>query len=303
MGHNNQIDSAAANSAESLAKLRQEIEIREEFLAFREKELIPLREEISNFRLRYLQISAGIALIIAVLSILGYDKWSDLNSKIDTVVADRVQHKVDETVQPEINKSIRYAEELRYALGLTDIPNATEQAMALLEKLASQRRQNELPFCYLTECYMKLDRCHEGYLHLKDLKNTGVLKSEELKMPLSLRNYGFILWIESLYDQSNPSDALSIVHKSLMIAKRTGANEDIRASAEYMVLMYLSRGERSLATYYATSYLKNYNPNWQKYRDKRWFKKLRERSSDIESNLREMFPGSFTAAKTASERK
>lgn len=300
MEPNSQNDTTAANSTDHLEKLREEIERREDLLAFREKELLPLREEVSTLRTRLLQASATAGVFLFLLTIVGLHEWWNLPKTVTTEVSKQVAVPLEKQTE----KMLRFNEELQAAVELAKKPD--EYALTILKRLANEQREreSELLFSYLTEYYIKFDKCPDGYRHLKELEASGLLKADKLKMPMSLRNYAFLVWVHSLDSVLygvKVNKAAELLERSLNQAEEVDDDDGIRTATEFLVLLYLSRDEKERAKDLADKYLGIYEPNWKKYVRKEWFKKLTERRPDIEKNLREMFPRAFTQAKAGAK--
>lgn len=289
------MEPTSTKSSEDMEKRDLELKLREEVLALRVKELIPLRDEVRNFRLRFMQVAAVITVIMVLLGF----KWWELSDKIDKAVYNEVTKKTQE--------AIRFGERLQQALHIlnSEDPRKAESAVGILEDLAEERCQNELCFSYLMESYIRFDDCLKGYYQLKKLEKKG-LKTCDFEMSMSLRNYGFLLWLQSLEknpDQFEVEKGIDFLKRSLKKARQDGDEEGIRAAAQFLVLVHLSRGDREKAEECALKHLKDRKADWEKYVKKRWFEKLKKRHRNVREDLREMFPGALMQVKMEVQRR
>ena len=276
--------------SEDIGKIREaQEELRKELNTLHDDELIRLHEQLSTLRVRFRQATAVVGGIAIVGGYFGFTKWSDICSKID----DRVNHEV----VVKLEESIRFGERFRHALYVLDSndKSARRSALNMLKELAYLQSKNELPFSYLMECYIMLDQCREAYRQLKRLEEKG-LRSDELSTSMGLRNYGFILWVNSLNKGPNTQDCdrgIGFLEDSLRKAQEDNQKHEIRAAAEYLVLAHLHRNDVDNAKMCVKEYLRcDIRPNWKKFENLHWFAELERKNPKIREVLANiMSPG------------
>src|SRR5262245_19166993 len=198
---------ASVGSDEDVAALRRNImELQDRILTMREKDILPLRENVSAFGTRLILLSAISGMIIAVLTFFGVKQYRDL------------QQLIHDSFKQQLEKSFGYYDKFMRARVLAG-DGKYKLAESYYRELWDARPEDEIVFFGLVDCLI-LQRDAEGACQVVDAAEKAGNFPRKCQMLLSFNNAGFALLSRDIDEPSKLGKAFQYLKRAEEIGMR-----------------------------------------------------------------------------------
>jgi hypothetical protein len=309
--------------SEDMEKGRKEQEsIRENLLSIREKELLQLREQVSNIKANLLQALAVGAGVVFVLAAFGITAWFwKLPAKIDEVVT-ALPQRINEVLQPEVRGQVEAAREqilanmndkmddVVYANG--DFQDSLEEYrkgeinLAELREIVKDRLRNEIVVSLYTDILLDREVYPSACELLEDLKENDIFPAKYKRCEMYTQA-GVIQWIMSLNEPSRhraermTRDARQWLEEAVKKGRDRHSKTLTRIPLKWLIFLHLSQGNEPLAIDRAKQYksLGGDGAQLSSQTQRKWFADLNTKRGLMESGLNKVMADVFDEHKSA----
>jgi tetratricopeptide (TPR) repeat protein len=267
--------SVSVASDEDIATLRRNImELQDRILTMREKDILPLRENVSAFGTRLILLSAVSGVIIAVLTFFGVKQYGDL------------QQLIRDSFKQQLEKSFGYYDKLMRARVLYS-DRKYKLAESYYRDLWDGRPEDEIVFYGLVDCLVQQSDT-EGACQVVDAAEKAGSLPRKYQMLFSFNNAGFALLGRDIDQPSKLDKAFRYLKRAEEIGMRDN-DPDLAYPLFNLALYYFATGDRTKAQAYAARWREVDNSPWQEPVDEPWYQRLIQAQPTAAAEMKEAF--------------
>jgi tetratricopeptide (TPR) repeat protein len=267
--------SVSVGSDEDVAALRRNImDLQDRILTMREKDILPLRENVSAFGARLVLLSAVAGVIIAVLTFFGIKQYRDL------------QQLIRDSFKQQLEKNFGYYDKLMRAKVLSN-DRKYKLAESNYRDLWDARPEDETVFFALVDCLVQQSDT-EGACQVVDAAEKAGTFPRKCQMLFSFNNAGFALLTRDIDQPSKLDKALRYLKRAEEIGMRDN-DPDLAYPLFNLALYYFATGDRTKAQSYAARWREFDNSPWQEPVDEPWYQRLMRAQPTAAAEMKEAF--------------